>query len=142
MKKKLTTEVIESICASIRAGSYIGAACGRARVSKRSFYEWKKRGEEERNESRNTIYAKFLDAVESAEADNEVMLVGAIIKNDDWRAKMEILKRRYPDRWGDKNKYEHTGANGEPLPAATIPPITIIHKTDDEVPKFIDETGE
>lgn len=140
MRKKLTNNVIESICASIRSGSYVGAACGRARVSKRSFYDWRKRGEKEREDGKSTIYVKFVDALEHAEADNEVMLVEAISTHDDWRAKMEILKRRYPERWGDKSKTELTGANGEPLPAASIPPITIIHKNSDDVPEFIDET--
>lgn len=140
MRKKLTNNVIESICASIRSGSYVGAACGRARVSKRSFYDWRKRGEKEREDGKSTVYTRFVDALEHAEADNEVMLVEAISTHDDWRAKMEILKRRYPERWGDKSKTELTGANGEPLPAAAIPPITIIHKNSGDVPEFIDET--
>jgi len=142
-KLKLTTAVIESICSSIRGGSYILAACGRARVSRRSFYEWKERGEKEREEGRNTIHVKFIDALEHAEADNEVMLVESVSSDVDWRAKMEILKRRYKERWGDSSKTELSGPGGQPLPTAAIPPLTIIYKNEGhEVPEFIDQTDE
>lgn len=140
-KTELTIEVIESICASIRGGSYVNAACGRARVSYRSFFGWKERGQKERDEDIESIYTQFLDAIEHAEADNEVMLVEQVASDTDWRAKMEILKRRYSDRWGDRNKMEMTGADGKPL-VTTMPPITIIHKNEGEVPKFIDQTDE
>jgi hypothetical protein len=69
------------------------------------------------------------------------MLVEQVASDTDWRAKMEILKRRYSDRWGDRNKMEMTGADGKPL-VTTMPPITIIHKNDGEVPEFIDQTDE
>ena len=33
----------------------------------------------------------------------------------DWRASLEVLKRRFPDRWRDTSRYEHAGVQGEPV---------------------------
>jgi len=38
----------------------------------------------------------------------------------DWRASLEILKRRFPSRWGDKIQSEHTGAGGGPISIRSI----------------------
>ncbi|MBZ0293357.1 MAG: hypothetical protein K8L99_12390 [Anaerolineae bacterium] len=34
----------------------------------------------------------------------------------DWRAALEYLKRRHYDEWGDKSRFEHSGADGKPIP--------------------------
>lgn len=101
---KLTRDRIERIVALIRSGCFVSTACAQAGVSRRTYYDWKKKGKEAADEQKNNIYTEFLEAVEMADADIEVALVSQISSESNWRAKLEILKRRFPERWGDRRQ--------------------------------------
>ena len=85
----------------IRSGCFVSRACTLAGVSRGAYYDWKKKGLEARERDRTNIYSEFLEAIEMADADVEVALVSQISRDKSWRAKLEILKRRFPERWGD-----------------------------------------
>ena len=66
---------------------------------------WKRRGEEEDDGE----YAKFFEDFELAKGAAAMKWLGAIdeaAEGGDWRAGMEMLKRRYPDEFGDSSRVD------------------------------------
>lgn len=101
---KLTPEVQEKIVQAIRAGAYIETAAAYAGVNKQTLYNWMKRG----NQQRSGKYRRFLDAVEKALADAEMrdLLIITKAAEVDWKAAAWRLERKFPDRWGRKERVQ------------------------------------
>ncbi len=112
MKTKLTEELIEDICKRLRAGWYAKVSAASVGISESTYYRWIERGkkalalEEEGKEvpESEKIYREFWESVRQSDAVGEGMLVTAIFSKikEDWRAALEILSRKYPNRWGRK----------------------------------------
>lgn len=115
---KLTPELQEEICKAIRAGNYIETAAAFAGISKNTLYDWMKRGAREKERLAKNPRAKvkkseapfvdFSDAVEKALAAAEVrdvMLIGKAAETQ-WQAAAWRLERKFPDRWGRKERLE------------------------------------
>jgi len=139
LNSKLTPAVQEKFLTAIRQGNFLTAAAGVAGVNRRSIYRWKKQGEAEREEGRNTKMVKFVDALELAEAEAEYLLVNKVMETD--RGALEILKRRFRENWGDSIKAEHTGKDGGPIASHTTGSCTLNLTTNmpDTSPFEIDE---
>jgi hypothetical protein len=62
------------------------------------------------------IYVEFLEKTTRAIAESEEQLVGDIQDQTpkDWRAAIELLQRRFPQRWSKKTNVDVT-SGGEPL---------------------------
>lgn len=99
---KLTPEVQEKIVSAIRAGNYAKVAAGYAGVGERTFYTWMQRGREESE----GIYQQFQRSVKDAEREAEVRAVAMVQKHmaDNWQASMTFLERKFPDRWGRRDR--------------------------------------
>ena len=100
---KLTPELQEQICTTIRAGNYIETAAAYVGVSKPTLYAWMKRG----HAQQRGIYRSFLNAVGQALAHAETLDVANIAKaagGGDWKASAWRLERKFPDRWGRRDK--------------------------------------
>lgn len=112
-KSKLTDEVANAICESIRRGNYAQVAARAAGISPPTYYSWLSRGEQ----AKSGKYVEFLDAIKEAEAEAEhrAVKVVADAMPSDWKAAMTYLERRYPDRWGRRERHEHTGEGGGPV---------------------------
>ena len=115
---KINEERAEKIIRAIRAGNYIETAAALAGINKSTLYAWLKRGaaEMERLESDPKAKPKkselpFLDfsnAVDMAlaEAENrDIEAINAATK-EDWRAAAGRLERKFPDRWGRKDRLQ------------------------------------
>ena len=159
---KLTPKLQEEICKAIRAGNYIETAAAFAGISKSTLYEWLKRGAREKERLAKNPRAKikkseapfveFSDAVEKALAASEVrdvMLIGKAAETQ-WQAAAWRLERRFPERWGRREKLalEHTGKDGGPIESVNIHRIDLSRLTDEEletleniVDKLADEGG-
>ncbi len=101
-KTKLTPEIRERVVAAIRAGNYAVIAAEYAGISESSFYAWLQRGRE-----RSTgPYAEFLEAVKEAEREAEVRAVAMVQKAmpENWTAAMTFLERKFPQRWGRRDR--------------------------------------
>src|SRR4051812_28516672 len=111
---KLTPAVHEAIVNSVRAGNYLAAAARAAGVSDNTARKWLRRGEGTDDREQAPEFAVFAAAVRHAEAEAEDHAVAAL--NDamlvDWRAAEAFLKRRFPDRRGDRAALEHSGGLG------------------------------
>ncbi len=104
-RTKLTPEVQAIIIETLQGGGYAVTACARANISQSKYYEWLKKGEEGRSP-----YREFREAVKKAEAEAEfkaVLLVLSVAfdpENPNWQAAMTYLERRYPERWGRRDR--------------------------------------
>lgn len=159
---KLTPKLQEEICKAIRAGNYIETAAAFAGISKNTLYEWLRRGAREKERLAKNPRAKikkseapfveFSDAVKKALAAAEVrdvMLIGKAAETQ-WQAAAWRLERRFPERWGRREKLalEHTGKDGGPIESVNIHRIDLSRLTDEEletleniVNKLADEGG-
>ncbi|MEM1182106.1 MAG: hypothetical protein AAGM22_27405 [Acidobacteriota bacterium] len=99
---KLTPEVQDRIITAIRAGNYSRVAAEYAGISERTFYGWLRRGKK----AKSGLYREFWCAVQRAEREAEVRAVAMIQKSMDgnWRAALAFLERKYPSRWGRKDR--------------------------------------
>ena len=108
---KLTPELQAKIVEAIAAGNYIETAAAYAGVNKTTLYDWMKRG----GRTGKGIYHEFSNAVARALAQAEmrdVLIIGQAAK-DNWQAAAWRLERKFPDRWGRKDRIsaqvEHSG---------------------------------
>lgn len=115
---KFTEERADKIIRAIRAGNYIETAAALAGVHKSTLYEWMKRGaaEADRLEAdpkakplkSELPYLDFSDAVyiALAEAENNDVQAITAAAAEDWRAAAWRLERKFPDRWGRKDRLQ------------------------------------
>lgn len=122
---KLNDEVREKIVQIVRAGNYIETAAAYAGVSKDSLYGWMRRGEREKVRLANgekpsgkeQIFVAFVDAISIALAESEardVAIIGRAAESA-WQASAWRLERKFPDRWGRKDRIEHAGVDGKAI---------------------------
>lgn len=113
---------------ALRDGNYIETAAAMAGISTKTVYNWMRRGSREENRLEENPRARpkkeeapfldFLQAVTRAQAEAEAAAVQAIIQAEaeDWRAAAWRLERKFPDRWGRKDRLaaelEHSGEVG------------------------------
>lgn len=112
---KLTKKVEAAIVQSVRNGNYSEVAARAAGISPTTMRNWRARGEE--GGAKNAPYVRFLAALTRAEAEAEERAVKALgdAFSEDWRAAVEYLKRKNPERWSATERLEHTGAGGGPI---------------------------
>lgn len=140
---KLTSEIQNKIVTAIRAGNYIETAAAYAGISKNTLYDWLKRGAREKERlERNprarikkseAPYVEFSDAVEKAMAEAEIRDVAIIAKaaEENWQAAAWRLERKYPERWGRREKIEHVGKDDGPI--ETVQRLDLSALSDEEL---------
>jgi len=99
---KLTPAVQKKIVDAIKAGNYMETAAAYAGISKQTLYNWMRKGAR----AEKGKHRAFLDAVEKALAEAEiedVLTIGAAAK-EVWQAAAWRLERKFPDRWGRRDK--------------------------------------
>lgn len=101
---KLTPEVQKRLCDAIRAGNYYEAACAYAGIDYSTFRRWMKKGEGQKRGK----YREFCEAVTRAELEAEARLVAQWQQHmpNDYRAIRDFLERRFPERWGRREKID------------------------------------
>lgn len=145
---KVSPEITKKICEAIRAGNYIETAAAYAGIDKATLYRWMKRGAREiervkTSEKKLKIrkieepFVDFCNAVEKALAEGEVrdLVIISNAATTDWRAAAWKLERKFPDKWGRKErleaKMEHTGKDGGPIETETN--INLANLSDEEL---------
>ena len=101
-RTKLTPEVQDRILQAVRAGLRYREAALAAGIDERTFYNWKRRGEE----AKSGIYFQFFQSLKEAEARGELALLARIqaASQETWQAAAWILERRHRERWGRNNE--------------------------------------
>ena len=125
----LTSKLIEQVAGLVGKGNYISTACQIVGIGERTYYDWLERAS--KDESEESIYSQFSQAIKRAESDAEARRVerieqagigGGLIRRrttttkdgteildeqyaqPNWLADMTHLERRHPDRWGRKDR--------------------------------------
>jgi transposase len=113
----ITPQLCEEISNYIRAGNYPETAAGLAGISRKTFYNWLRKG---RSSKTNGVYKQFLHTIKEAEDYAEAAAVERIRKagepddngkGGNWTALAWWLERKHPEKWGRKDKLglEHSG---------------------------------
>jgi transposase len=110
---KLTPEIRGRLCEALRDGNYYEAACAKAGVHYGSFRNWMRKG----RRAKSGEFFEFFKAVREAEADAETAVVQQWRSQipENWQAARDFLARRFPDRWGPKDKHEFGGDPRRPI---------------------------
>lgn len=115
-RTKLTPELIEQAAKLISQGNYAQTVFQMLGIPESTWYGWLQRG---RESERRNVYSEFSEAVKKAEAAAELRAVSGIVAagRRNWTAFAWYLERKYPDRWGrrDKIQQEISGPGGEPF---------------------------
>lgn len=104
----LTPALQRKILAMIRDGVTPEIASVAAGVNRATYYRWQARGREEVDGP----FRDFCDGIEKAIAECEARAVHVVTKAfpNSWQAAMTLMERRFPDRWGRRERidvYEH-----------------------------------
>lgn len=126
---KLTSEVKARLVQAIEAGNYYEAACGYAGITYTTFRNWMIKGEN----AKSGKYREFFEAITRAETVAEVRMVAQWQQHmpEDYRAIRDFLERRFPERWGRKDKVQQeiSGPDGGPIQWVDLVRLA---KSDDE----------
>lgn len=110
---RCTPEVTQRVADAIRGGNYANVAAQYAGIGESTYYEWLQRGREG-----ESPFAEFAEAIKEAEAQAEVRnmaLIQQAAQAGTWQASAWYLERRYPSRYGRRERLEHSGPEGGPI---------------------------
>ena len=125
---KLTPQVQRKIVTALKKGAYREVAAEYAGIGERTFFTWMDKGRSETKDSEP--YRRFRQAVEKAETQTEIMATARVLEagKESWGAAMTWLERKYPQRWGRKDRLELVGESLTRFQAAVVVAIGIIAK--------------
>ena len=125
---KLTPQVQRKIVEAIKKGAYVEVAAQYAGIDQSTFHRWVNRGLS--TSKADAPYRKFREAVEKAETQTEIMATARVLEagKENWGAAMTWLERKYPQRWGRKDRLELVGESLTRFQAAVVVAIGIIAK--------------
>src|SRR5690606_31216140 len=92
-REKITDELVAKLVEFVRSGAYYSHAAGALGITRRTLSNWKNRGEADREAGRETLYAKLVVELETAddeavvEAEKRVFIAG----KRDYRAALAFL---------------------------------------------------
>ena len=101
-KSKLTPELIVKISTEIENGSYQKVAARKCGVGESTFYAWMEKAEA----GVGGQFQELMEAVKNASAVAESRAIQTILADDSWQSKAWYLERRFPERWGRKDRLE------------------------------------
>lgn len=106
-------EAVDRLLKALAAGNWRGVACEWAGIGERTFREWMSKGEGQKVGRFRDFRRRVLEAEQSA----EIRAVGLVMKaaEEDARHAEWFLERKFPERWGRKDRHELTGAGGGPV---------------------------
>jgi hypothetical protein len=112
-KKKFTPELGNKICALVRAGNYVETAMVASGITRQTLMRWLRAGKA--GESKELV--EFNERYSKACAESEALFLGVIQKSaaEHWQAAAWILERRFPEKWGKRERVDVAGVNGAPL---------------------------
>jgi len=115
---KLTPEIHHKIVNLIKLGNYNETAAEAVGIDVGTFYNWMKKGEA----GIKPEYVKFFNAIKEAASFSEAHYLSLIHKaasDATWQAAAWFLERKYNERWGRRDKHEHSGPDGGPIVIGT-----------------------
>jgi hypothetical protein len=138
---KLTRELAHKVYEYLRSGASFTATYRALGISKEVFRRWRRRCDDERSGHVHGLacthliermersggqlmgtgeFVPFVGLVEQALGEHEARLALLITQaaEKDWRAALEMLRRRYPENWNAEPKHETTAPEVGPVALA------------------------
>lgn len=116
---KLTPELVERIFDMLQTGAKPKTVAIASGIALATYQGWMRQGRTDLANGLITPHAILVEVVEEGESRAEMMyaaiVMNAAARPDGWKAAIEMLKRRWPDRWSEHKRHEHTGPDGEQL---------------------------
>jgi hypothetical protein len=112
----LNSKFQKQICGYLSECCTIKTACEASGLSQSSFSLWIKKGEQGKSP-----YKEFSEAVTRARGRAKARIVRSLLDEKDWRARLEVLARVFPDEYGRREPV--------PLPPAPPPPPPDLSKS-------------
>ena len=112
---KLNKEIIAEMAKYVSEGSSYRDAATLCGVVPNTFLDWRKRGEEDMNNGKDSLFSEFLRTLKESEAKAKAEAIRYIQRSDDWKARAWYLERKYNDEFGNKQKIEHSGDDEKPV---------------------------
>lgn len=109
-KTKLTKDLIEQAEKLIKLGNYNTTVTQYLGIHQSTWYKWMQDGEN----AKSGLKKELFDRIKSAESHAEIRNVQLIQNagNNTWQAAAWYLERKFPDRWGNKEKMQLSGDVG------------------------------
>lgn len=121
-RSRLNPALVDQLCALLRAGNFIEAACGAVGLGVTTFHRWMREAEEP---DASDELRQFRLAVKRARAEAEVEAlrhIQAAAARGTWQAAAWFLERSYPERWGRRRTFaaEFSGPHQESVKPTCI----------------------
>jgi hypothetical protein len=119
-KSTLTIEKVDRVCNFIKLGHYAQTACNLAGIKERTWYNWISAAEKRKRPNKAQVH--LLQSIAYADAQYEHVLVSRIAQDKSAKTAMEMLSRRFPDRWApqQKNVNRNVDKHGDDVPAGVL----------------------
>ncbi len=107
--KKLTKEKIKEICTHIENGNTNIRACILSNICESIFYEWKSKGEKDKEDGKETIYVEFMESQKVAQAkfiDYHLQQICISSGEGNTTDSKWLLERKYPNEFGNKERLD------------------------------------
>ena len=124
---KINPTIQAELVKMIQAGNYMETAAAFVGISISTMRDWIRRGEREaqrfidepraRPIKSETPFLEFSAAIKKAQAAAEirdVIIIGDAAR-ESWQAAAWRLDRKYPEKWGRKDRHEVSGPSGGPV---------------------------
>lgn len=111
---KLTPALQEMILEAVRDGAYAEQAAAAAGIDRSTFFRWLAQG----RDATSGKFREFSIAIATAEAAAELDAAKTLktaFDGGDWRAAITYLERKFPERWGKRERHELSGPAGGPI---------------------------
>ena len=119
-KVKLTPALIESIVKKLNVGAYAKYVAISEGITERTYYLWLERGAKaeklwelgKKIPETEVLFLQFLQSVRQAEANANIILTTMVFSkgNEDWKAALEMLARKWPEDWARKDYVDFKGS--------------------------------
>jgi transposase len=120
----LNPTIIANAKKLLEAGNYTTTVSDFLGISRQTWYNWNNVGEQFVTQLENgateeeltatnqdwKLYVEFFDTVRQSTATAEIKIVDGLVKSKSWQAKAWWLERKFPDRWGMKEREKDDGS--------------------------------
>jgi hypothetical protein len=100
--------IYNAVIDGLKKGNYLTVVAASVGISPQTIKNWAERGQK----GENKLFYRFWKDAAKAQAESEMNLVKTVTDQAelDWKAGLEILSRRWPDRWA-KTDFRQTNVN-------------------------------